>query len=212
MTPTAHASSELLAGYASGGLSEGMTLLVASHIALCPPCRSRVARFEAIGGALLRDGDAMAVSPGCLEGALARIQQKAEIDRPRSMVADSSLPPALVSRLGMGLGEIGWRFLLPGLSEYRLKGFEGEDVRLLRARPGVRILQHTHVGDEATLVLTGEMRDGERTLARGDLAFADQSDEHHPEIVGHETCICLVVLSGRMRFTGPVGRALNLFN
>ncbi len=75
----------------------------------------------------------------------------------------------------------------------------------------MRILQHTHVGDEATLVLTGSMRDGDRLLSRGDVAFADQNDDHHPEIVGDETCVCLVVLSGPMRFTGPVGRALNIF-
>jgi putative transcriptional regulator len=67
------------------------------------------------------------------------------------------------------------------------------------------------VGEEATLVLTGRMRDGAREFGRGDVALADASHDHHPRIVGNETCVCLVVLTGPMRFTGPVGRALNLF-
>ena len=125
--------------------------------------------------------------------------------------AGSPLPNPVRERVGMPIEDLRWRFLLPGLAESRIEGFENEEVSLLRARPGVRIPGHTHSGDEATLILSGQMRDGHRVFRRGDIAFADHHDDHHPEIVGNETCVCLVVLSGRMRFTGPLGRALNLF-
>ncbi|MBA3326136.1 MAG: zf-HC2 domain-containing protein [Rhodobacteraceae bacterium] len=52
----AHATPELLTAYADGSLSEGLSLLVASHLTFCPACRRRVARLEALGGALLCDG------------------------------------------------------------------------------------------------------------------------------------------------------------
>jgi putative transcriptional regulator len=173
-----------------------------------------VARLEALGGALLASGEAAETSPGCLAGALARI---AVAERPAATPAPAPdptlpLPAPLRARLGIAACDIRWRFLLPGLSDYRLDGFEGEEVRLLRARPGLRILQHTHAGDEATLILTGQMRDGDRVYARGDVALADETHDHHPQIVGSEPCVCLVVLSGPMRFTGRVGRALNLFS
>ncbi len=210
---TAHATPDILTAYADGSLSEGMSLLVASHLTFCPECRARVARLEALGGALLSGGDAAVPSPDCLAGALARIDAGPTAPAARGFEPDpgSPMPSPLRVRIGRCATEIRWRFLLPGLSEYRLDGFVDEEVRLLRARPGVRILQHTHDGEEATLVLTGAMRDGDRVFGRGDVTLANETDDHHPQIVGSETCICLVVLSGPMRFTGPLGRALNLF-
>ena len=60
-----------------------------------------------------------------------------------------------------------------------------------------------------TLVLCGLMQDRGRTLGRGDVAIATDHDDHRPRIVGDETCICLVVMTGEMRFTGRLSRVLN---
>jgi putative transcriptional regulator len=209
----AHANSDLLAAYADGSLSDGMSLLVASHLTFCPECRDRVRRLETLGGALLAEGQSVALPPDSLARALDRLDG-ADADPAPAATApvvdpDSPLPAPLRARIGVPSTDIRWAFRLPGLSEYRLDGFDGEEVSLLRARPGVRILSHTHTGEEATLVLTGALSDGGRVYRRGDVALADERHDHHPEIVGDEICICLVVLSGPMRFTGPVGRALN---
>lgn len=206
----AHATPELLAAYADGSLSNGMSLLVASHLTFCPVCRERLRRLETIGGALLREGEAVTPAPDSLSRVLARLDKSepAPVSRPVDDPA-SPLPAPLRARVGVPSDQIRWSFLLPGLSEYRLDGFPDEEVSLLRARPGVRIPSHTHAGEEATLILTGKLADGGRVYARGDVALADHSDDHRPEIVGEEVCLCLVVLSGPMRFTGPVGRALN---
>lgn len=209
---TAHATPAMLAAFACGTLAEGMSLLVASHLTLCPTCQSRVAAHEAICGALLRTGDDEAPSAACLDGVLARLAEDEPVPPARVVSAPSATPTPILAHIGGDIEDLRWRFLLPGLSEHRLDGFEGEDVRLLRAKPGVRILSHTHTGDEATLILSGRMRDGDRTFERGDVSVADDTDEHRPEIVGSDTCVCLIVLSGRMRFTGSVGRVLNLFN
>jgi putative transcriptional regulator len=214
---TAHATPELLAGYAQGTLSRGMSLLVASHLTYCAECRDKVSRLEVLGGVLLRDTPVADVTAPSLASVLARID--ASVAEPAPELGfesrDEQAPylPAPVRQLLAASGrEIRWRFLLPGLSEYRFEGFDGEAVSLLRARPGIRILAHTHEGDEATLVLRGQLRDGDRVYARGEVSLADHHDDHRPEIVGDETCLCLVVLTGNMRFTGPVGRALNIFN
>jgi putative transcriptional regulator len=122
------------------------------------------------------------------------------------------LPAPLRERLGCGADSVRWSFRLPGLSEHRMDGFEGEAVSVLRARPGVRIPAHTHSGAETTLILTGQMRDGGQVYSRGDVSSADEDDDHCPEIVGTEICFCLVVLSGKLRFTGLFGRALNLLS
>lgn len=205
----AHGTPELLTAYADGSLSEGLSLLVASHLTFCPACRRRVGRLEALGGALLRDGASVAPSPSCLAGALARTAGAeapplaAEEPPVPAPLAASPLPAPLRARLGLAAEDICWRCLLPGLTEHCLTGFEGEEVRLIRAVPGTRILQHTHVGFEATLILSGRMRDGDRVFVRGDLALADATDDHRPQIEGPEPCLCLMALTG----TDPVHRS-----
>ena len=50
-----HVSDDLLLEYAAGGLDEGSSLLVATHVALCTQCRRFVADAEVLGGMLLED-------------------------------------------------------------------------------------------------------------------------------------------------------------
>lgn len=208
---TGHASNELLAAYADGSISDGMGLLVASHLTYCAECRGKVARLEAIGGALLAQEPPAAPSPACLAWVLARLNCTANApDVEQVARGDIGLPEPVRRLVGADAAAIHWRFRLPGLSDHRLEGFDGEEVSLLRGKPGVRILTHTHSGEEATLVLSGQLRDGDRVYRRGDVSLADHHHNHRPEIVGDEPCICLIVLTGRMRFTGPIGRALNL--
>jgi putative transcriptional regulator len=208
----AHPSNERLMAYATGTLPPGLSVLVASHLTFCTTCRDRVARFEAIGGALLSAEAPAPMSGVAREHVLARLDEPAGVEEATPAVADPVLPAPLREILGRGIGEIRWRFLLPGLAEYRIEGFSGEEVSLLRARPGTRILAHTHEGEESTLVLAGALQDDGRVYTRGSVVACDSTHNHRPEIVGEETCICLIVMTGRMRFTGTVGRALNLFS
>ena len=206
-----HPSKEHLASYANGSLPEGMSLLVASHLTYCPLCRAEVERFEQISAAFLqedRSDDGM-VGPS-LDAALAMLDRPVKdaivVDDP-----DTPLPMPVRTVAGAKLDDLNWKFRMPGLSEAVFEGFEGEQVSLMRIKPGTGVLHHTHEGEEATLILQGEMEDQGTVFRRGDVALADHNDNHKPKVIGDEICYCLVVLAGNLRFTGPVGRALNLF-
>lgn len=218
----------LLAEYAAGSLPAGLSLLVASQLTFNPAGRRQVAELERLGGALLA-GDVpglKAEAPPSLDAMLARLDregrqaQAAEAPAPAPAAAPAPdpgnpFPAPLRAALGAGPGStpegVAWKRLLPGLSEHILEGFGDahEEVSLLRARPGAPIFAHTHTGVETTLVLCGLMEDRGRTLGRGDVAVATDDDDHRPRIVGDETCICLVVMTGEMRFTGRLSRVLN---
>lgn len=60
MTPQHHLGEDLLLDYAAGSLSEGWTIAVASHLALCPRCRAQSAQADLLGGTLL---DSIASEP-----------------------------------------------------------------------------------------------------------------------------------------------------
>jgi putative transcriptional regulator len=206
-----HPTEEMLAEYAAGSLSDGLSLMVASHLTYCPACRDAVCAFEAVGGAFLTAGPIPGLDVPSLDAVMARIDREGPVERKPGPKPAGVLPAPIRARIGMDERQIAWKFRMPGLAEYPIEGFEGEQVSLLRAKPGAGMFAHTHKGEEATLILAGAMRDGSRVWKRGDVALADQSDDHRPEIVGDETCICLIVMSGNMKFTGRFGRVLNLF-
>ncbi|MEL6198352.1 MAG: ChrR family anti-sigma-E factor [Pseudomonadota bacterium] len=214
---------EFLADYASGAASPGVSLLVATHLTYSPISRAQVAMFERLGGTMLRDEDPAEIALGARDKALAAINgyapgEKAAAangaDAAKCMASQlngsTRLPAPLRSAIEHPESHIPFRFRLPGVSEYVLPGFEDEQVSLLRARPGAGIPQHTHEGIEMTLVLSGEMDDGGTIYRRGDVAVNTEDDDHRPRITGTETCLCLVVMDGGLRFTGRFSRALNV--
>lgn len=202
---------ELLAAYVSGTTSPGLSLLCAAHLTMAPQSRPFVRMAEEVGGSLLEREAVDAVAPMDFEGLLARLDvEDRAADVEASEIVDA-VPAPIVRALGRPFDETPWRFRLPGIHEYVFDAFEEERVSLLRAKPGRKIPQHTHVGDEATLVLSGALQDGGEIFVAGDVSLAGPDHDHTPTIVGEETCICLVVTNGALRFTGTFGRALNLF-
>jgi len=203
-----HPDTETLAEYALGALAPGMELLVSSHLTFCPTCRSRAQEFEAIGGAALSDAQDVGDGPS-LDATLAML----DMDEPEKIITpkvSSIFPTALQSFIPADQDSIDWTFRLPGIYEHELAGFGDESVSLLKAKPGAKMLSHTHEGQEATLILSGQLSDHGKIYAKGDVSQADDHHDHRPEIVGDGMCVCLIVMSGKMRFTGTIGRALNV--
>ena len=208
-----HPDAATLAAYSAGTLSDGFNLLVAGHLTFCPTCRRAVAAMEVAGGHAFEQSLEQELAPDSLDRTLAMLDlPEAETRKTATYDDTSPLPRVIQEALDTPLDAVSWQFCLPGLHQHVLTGYDGEDVALIRARPGAQMLPHTHTGDEATLVLSGAMQDGDIIYRAGDVAQADHDDDHRPSIVGDETCYCLIVMSGGMHFTGRFSRALNLFN
>lgn len=200
------APNEMLRQYATGAATPGVTLLVSAHLDLAKEQRAITADYEAAAGAFFEAESPAQMSGGALDAVLARLDGP----QPKEVRLDPGPMPDCISRaVRKDFGDIPWKFRLPGLAEYEIPGYGAEKVSLLRARPGCGLPKHTHEGEEATLVLTGAMQDGDDVFRRGDVSLADETHDHTPKIIGDETCYCLVVLSGELRFTGLFSRALN---
>ncbi len=208
---TKHPSGDLLASYATGHVTDGVALAVAAHLTYCAKCRHVVAAQEAVAGALLAAEEAEgAVEVGSV---MARLDEPEPAPEPKDApLSAGPLPLPVAAAIGRNFDDIPWRFKLPGVSAFDFQSEDGETVSLLKVRPGTRIPQHTHNVEELTVVFAGELVDGDKRYCVGDMAIADDSVDHHPSAGGTETCICLAVVNGGLRFTGPLGRALNLFS
>ena len=204
---TGHLTNELIVAYATGAAREGAALAAAAHLTYCAECRRKVEEQEIIAGALLA-AVPVAEAPS-FDDLFDRLDETPVEAVP---VAKGPLPAPVAAAVGMNFDEIPWRFRLPGVYVHELSNEDGEDISLMKVRPGAAIPSHTHEAEELTVVFEGELEDSGATYRAGDISVADANVDHKPRAGGDTPCICLAVLSGGVKFTGPIGRALNLFS
>lgn len=218
--PHHHPTEAMLLDYAAGSQSEAAAMLVATHLTLCPDCRRAVRALDAVGGALLEAAPVASATgtPPILERMLARLDEPAPAEEqpaasaPASQPGATLLPAPLRAYLPDGLDAIRWRSVTAGLDVHDLPVRRpGVTARLMRIRRGQAMPRHTHGGTEQVLVLAGGFHDERGHYVRGDVALADRTCVHRPVADDDGDCLCLAVVEGRLKLTGPVGRLLNLF-
>lgn len=208
---------ELLMAHAAGRLPEPVALAVATHLALCPAVRARYAAYEAVGGALLESLPPAELAPDAWQRLLGRLDELPDA-APEAEARGEALP-AVGHRLPRPL-----RDYLPGpLEALRWRSYgsaaevelpvraPGYRATLIRVRAGKAVPQHTHEGNELTVVLEGGFHDERGHYRRGDLVIADASVDHKPVADAGEDCLCLAVTDAPLRLTGMFGRFLNPF-
>jgi putative transcriptional regulator len=215
------APDELLLDYAVGATSPGKALLVATHLAMCDESRRRFGMLVEIGGAVLASLDGMQLERATAEEVVARASATsiAAGTRPRPAMrsfeatpATGGFPPPLAALLADDQA-LRWRHLGLGVQAAELAVSTPEaKTQLLRARPGVRIMEHTHIGEEAVLIVKGAFIDRGQRYEAGDVAISDDGTIHAPQIDEAEECLCLAVTEGPIRFVGRHGWLLNMVN
>lgn len=205
-------SDELLLDYASGNLSEGWSLAVATHLALCPQARRRLQAMEGAAGALF---DKISVSEKATDTDWDKMKAKLSGSRNTSQAisrpsqSEGVIPEPLRSYLGGDVSSLKWKALGRGAYQIRIDtGDPDTQVRLLRIPAGKPVPEHTHDGRELTLVLAGSFHDGQDLFARGDLEEADGSLLHTPTATEGEDCICLAVTERPLKFSSWVVRMI----
>lgn len=227
MTSARHpAPDELLLDYAVGATSPGKGLLVATHLAMCDASRKRFAMLMEIGGAVLASLDGVRLARTTVEGVIAKAEtngfSEARCPTTRRHSATVTLdatsggvawPPPLAALLADDAAPLRWRRLGMGVqvAELALSTPEAK-TQLLRAKPGVQIKEHTHIGEEAVLIVKGAFIDRGERYEAGDVAISDDGTVHAPLVDDREECICLAVTEGPIRFVGRYGRLLNMVN
>ena|ERR1700722_3225559 len=211
MMPSRHPGDPALVDYAAGRLNEAMALAVATHLALCPDCRPRVAQVETLGGILLDELAPATMSVGGLDWALAKLDEAAPTPprpAPATAETDFAWPAPLCPYFAPAMPS--WRFVAPGVRQIVLvsPAATGGSARLLRVAPGRAMAHHGHRGREMSVVLAGAYTDEFGLFGPGDFAELDEAAEHRPVAAPGDNCLCLIATDGRLRFSGWLGRLL----
>ena len=212
-----HPNETTLAEFAAGTLDEGRSLVVATHLTMCPHCRGFVSALGEIGGQMLDRVEPVAMSQGAASLALARLAVDSPAGRDMPKAAEKSAPVQKVwtsqheALLGYDIGP--WRWISPGLHYRAVQVPCVNDTRvfMLKAVPGLKIPSHSHTGSELTCVLTGAFIHEGGRYAAGDCDDAGEDDGHSPVIDGGEECVCLVAMQGHLKLSGLLGRIIQPF-
>jgi len=123
-----------------------------------------------------------------------------------------TVPAPLLSFLPASLKDLPWKGVGRMLEEFRLS-LARSDIKatLMRLRPGSQMPEHTHRGQEFTLLLAGGYRDSNKQFGPGDFDAKDSSQAHQPVVDDDGPCLAFAVLDAPLRLTGTMGKLINPF-
>jgi putative transcriptional regulator len=208
-----HLDDEIIWDFVCAKLNFGESLIVRTHIALCPECAKTLAVFEAAGGELLDEIDGVAMNDDALELALARTELKTS----ESITPKASRREIFGFEMPHTLSNIDVkprRFLGPNVwiaPITEAKGINQSQTYLLWIKGGQDILPHTHTKREMTLVLHGGFEDGTNSYNAGDFVVCDDSISHAPIMLSDEDCLCLIYQDGPIKPQTLLGHLLKPF-
>lgn len=217
MTIKHHIGDDLVLAYASGELDEATSLLVATHMALCPHCRQALELAESIGGTLIEEEAEAEIADGELEAIFGRIEHTKDSATPapvpeRVRRGAYVLPQPLRDYADGDVDGLRWRSLGGGVRHLPIDtGASRAKARLLYIPPASKVPDHGHRGLELTLVLAGSFYDDGAWFRRGDVEEADATVEHQPVAGPEEACICLAVTDAPLRFRSLIPRLAQPF-
>jgi putative transcriptional regulator len=126
--------------------------------------------------------------------------------------ADQRLPKPLRRFVPSYYEHLEWSGISKSIQSYDLPFSDKQyTARFYKIAAGKELPQHTHRGNEFTLVLSGSFSDLSGDYHPGDFVLANSSTHHQPKAHDKEDCICFAVMDAPLKMTGFFGRLLNPF-
>lgn len=219
-TPPRTVEDEWLAAASAGTLSNAKALLLACQAEIEPSVSQSLAQLDDVGSAMLETTHGEEMSDAFFENLFDAVDAASNDNTDnittvaqKTPEAPDWMPSALADFLERSGAPLKWKSAGPGVKRASLfESEDGERVYLLKAKPGTKMPEHSHTGEEWTLILQGGYHVGSEAYARGDLHQEDSECQHQPLIDDHgDDCISLVMDEGAVRFANPYLRLLQPF-
>ncbi len=208
-----HINDDTLLAYVNGTLPVTLSIVVATHLAICPACRKSVEMMDDLAALYMMntDPDALSVKESSIPDLLSAGRHQIA-EKPNQNTFDKGVPTPLSEYLPVNIDDVPWRRLVPGVSHFPLETKSGEEssgaLRLLKIAPGTPLPEHGHNGQELTLILSGSYIDEMGRFRAGDIADLDEDVEHRPVADTEIDCICLIATDAPLKFKGLISRML----
>ncbi|GDY24826.1 MULTISPECIES: ChrR family anti-sigma-E factor [unclassified Agarivorans] len=214
-----HPVEETLNLYAAGQLDPAMSIMVSAHLEYCTECRQRVHAIEQKMAAQLEDTQPAAMSND-LDSMLQMIMQQSaetviEPSQPRLQeeisLGDKRFPlPRALQAHPQHIGPWG---RLPGkIQRARVDAVSDSKMNFIYMDQDSALPEHTHQGQEITLVLAGTFIDDAGSYVPGDFIIQNTENKHTPRTAANQDCLCLTLLDAPLHFTSGLASLLNPFS
>jgi putative transcriptional regulator len=221
-----HPADELLMQFAAGQLTNALGIQTACHLESCKLCQHKARLYEQLGGDLIDISTPVEVDTNAksrlLDNLHRQLKPGAKVDdgsdevaslyREQLANANQRLPKPLQRFVPDYYENLPWKGFSKSIQSYDLPFSDDQyTARFYKIAAGKELPQHTHNGNEFTLVMSGSFSDLSGDYHPGDFVLANTSTHHQPKAHNKEDCICFAVTDAPLKMTGFFGRMLNPF-
>ncbi|ELR65929.1 Transcriptional activator ChrR [Photobacterium marinum] len=217
-----HPTAETLAKHVAGELDPASSIMLSAHIELCADCRQQVTDIETAQARELALSPSEPLSDE-LNNMLDQILRHKEAPQNEGVDYQPEQQEAVLTinnksfKLPRALqrheDQIGPWTHLPGNIKRAHVTTGGESkMNFIYMDSNSSLPQHTHQGQEITLVLAGKFCDEQATYYPGDFIVQTRENKHSPKTEENQDCLCLTLLDAPLHFTSGLATLLNPFS
>jgi putative transcriptional regulator len=212
-----HPGDTALVGFAEGTLPCASSLVVSAHCDMCEACNHKVHALTATAAesVFANDVDVEFLARDYISIFESITRDETLVDNHRVNVAPQSIlvdgrdlkVPATLTRIANKVGE--WSHLVGKLWQAPIEIRSNSLVQLIYMEKGGSVPEHTHKGNEISLVLNGQFQDENNVYRSGDYVALDHSHTHMPVAISEEGCLLLTVIDQPLHFTAGWAKLIN---
>lgn len=210
-----HPTQQQLHDFVEGNCVPAMALVISAHVDMCPECQKQVAAMQE--QASEKAFEAEAFSPE-FSAMLAKITQLPEAERIVTEVPSAQIElegrtfdlPRPLRRYVSKTGD--WSRLLGKVWQAPVDLGPIGKANFIYMEEGGSVPEHTHRGNELTLVVNGEFSDGIAHYDSGDFITMNGENTHTPGSDAEEGCLVFTIVDQPLHFTSGIARLLNPFS
>ena len=212
-----HPTDTKLVSFAEGDLSSAGSLLVSAHCDMCKDCRHKVMLFtdNLASQVFCDEDDHKSISREFVSMFESITHNSDLIDVPDTQDAHQTIElegrkfiiPATLGRFSNRMGE--WSHLVGKIWQSSVDIGGGYLAQFIYMEKGGSVPEHTHKGNEYTIVLDGQFKDGNAVYESGDYIALNNSDVHAPVSEVDEGCLVFSVIDSPLYFTSGWAKLIN---
>ena len=213
-----HPNDNLIKAFVEGMLPSADALLVSAHCDMCSQClhKTRIftdnaakdvfATHDDVDSNIMREYVSMFESITFDDTLLDSIHTE---HKPRYVTIEgrSFALPATLARFADSVGE--WTHLVGKLWQASVDIGGDHCAHFIFMEKGASVPEHTHKGNELTLVIQGQFADGITSYSSGDFIALNEKHTHSPTAQRHEGCLVFTILDEPLHFTSDWAQLVN---
>ena len=214
-----HPSSQDLQSFSAGNCEPTLALMVSAHVDMCSQCQQDFIEIQSeMAGEFITQPLQVHSLNNQYYNMMSKITDLPILDKIPPEFSNTSIEldgkffelPRALRRYVKNTGN--WSRLVGKLWQAPVDLGDIGKANFMYMEKGGRVPEHTHKGNEMTLVIDGQFGDGIAHYDCGDFTVMDNKHNHFPHSEADDGCLVFTIVDQPLHFTSGVARLLNPFS